>query len=79
MADPYFNQPGEVDIPLSVEYYFELMQNEKIELSIGLPTFLNTSLGWVVSSKVSKADIEAANHKALNDVIELQRVKGNGP
>uniref|UniRef100_A0A1A9ZRN3 DUF1758 domain-containing protein n=1 Tax=Glossina pallidipes TaxID=7398 RepID=A0A1A9ZRN3_GLOPL len=45
LANPYFNQPGKVDILLGAVYYFKLMQKGKIELSNDLSKFLNTSLG----------------------------------
>lgn len=55
LADPYFKQPGEIDILLVAEYYFDFIQNGKIALSDNLPT-----LGWIISGKLSQNAITIA-------------------
>lgn len=93
LADPYFYQPGKVDILLGAEYYFSLIRNGKIELANNLPILLNTSLGWIVSGRtslnqdsadasicaISTTDHGSFDNDLLNDVIErLWRMEDNG-
>lgn len=93
LADPHFNQSGRVDILLGAEYYFDLIQQEKIKLASNLPTLLNTSLGWIISGKISSCQVtndaatcaaltnnsERFNDELLNDVIErLWRMEDDG-
>lgn len=48
LADPSFSRPSEVDLLIGSELYYTLLTQGMIRLGHGLPTALNTHLGWIL-------------------------------
>lgn len=49
LADDSFNVPGEVQILLGADIYYDLLKVGFIKLGYQLPTLQNTVLGWVIA------------------------------
>ncbi|XP_055522717.1 uncharacterized protein LOC129716899 [Wyeomyia smithii] len=52
LADPYFNEPGLIDIIIGGECYHEIHTGKRIPIGSGLPLLIETVFGWTVSGKV---------------------------
>lgn len=52
MADTTFNEPGEIDVLIGGECYWELLCVGQIKLGPGKPILQKTRLGWVVAGAV---------------------------
>lgn len=48
LADPNFHQPGSIDILLSANIFFEVLQPHKIDLGENKPFLVDSLFGWVV-------------------------------
>ncbi|XP_058449095.1 uncharacterized protein LOC131429062 [Malaya genurostris] len=53
LADPKFWEPGQIDMIIGAEFYFDLLLNGKQKLHENGPTLQETVFGWIVSGKVS--------------------------
>ncbi|XP_055526962.1 uncharacterized protein LOC129719596 [Wyeomyia smithii] len=64
LADPLFHRPGEVEVLLGIELFFQLLEPGKITLSTDgtLPTLQNTKLGWVVAGRYNEANNSYGSH-----------------
>ncbi|XP_055922737.1 uncharacterized protein LOC129953521 [Eupeodes corollae] len=51
LADASFNQPGQIDLLLGAEAFFELLESGQVKLGDGLPSLQKTALGWIVSGR----------------------------
>ncbi|XP_055916442.1 uncharacterized protein LOC129949183 [Eupeodes corollae] len=51
LADESFNQPGQIDLLLGAEAFFELLESGQVKLGDGLPSLQKTALGWIVSGR----------------------------
>lgn len=51
LADESFNIPGQIDMLLSADIYYDLLGEEKIKISDKLPFLIETKLGWIISGK----------------------------
>ncbi|XP_011859799.1 PREDICTED: uncharacterized protein LOC105557222 [Vollenhovia emeryi] len=52
LADPFFYNPGNIDILIGGEFFFKLLTMERIELNNNLPTLQNSKLGWIISGPI---------------------------
>jgi len=50
LADPQFSKPGSIDMLLGGEFFLQLLEQEKIDLGVNLPTL--QKLGWIVSGPI---------------------------
>jgi len=55
LADPEFCKPGNIDLLLEAELFFDLLGNEQVKVNNQLVTIRNTKLGWIVSGRVNQA------------------------
>lgn len=55
LADPSFNEPGEVDLIIGAEHYFDLLRDGRSNITDDGPVLQNTVFGWVVSGCVPRA------------------------
>ncbi|XP_050065965.1 uncharacterized protein LOC126555042 [Aphis gossypii] len=55
LADPDFYKPGNIDLLLGAELFFDLLGNEQLKVNNQLVTIRNTKLGWIVSGRVNSA------------------------
>uniref|UniRef100_A0A182PX65 DUF1758 domain-containing protein n=1 Tax=Anopheles epiroticus TaxID=199890 RepID=A0A182PX65_9DIPT len=49
LADPQFNERSSIDLLIGVDTFMDIIKSRKIRLECGLPTLLETELGWIVS------------------------------
>lgn len=55
LADPGFWKPRHVDMVLGAEVFFDLFHPRgRISLGHGMPTLVNSELGWVVSGRIPR-------------------------
>lgn len=54
LADPFFNEKGEVDLLLGASIFWTLLQNGKISLGKTKPILQNTLFGWIIAGPVSE-------------------------
>ncbi|XP_062557296.1 uncharacterized protein LOC134222169 [Armigeres subalbatus] len=52
-ADPLFSSPGEIDMIIGNELFFDIVKNGRLKLGIDNVTLAETELGWVVAGSVS--------------------------
>jgi len=52
LADPLFYNPSKIDILIGGEFFFKLLESERIELSDNLPTLHNSKFGWIISGPI---------------------------
>ncbi|XP_026476039.1 uncharacterized protein LOC113381303 [Ctenocephalides felis] len=64
LADPSFNVPGNVDMLIGVELYFDVLQQGCIRLGNHLPISRKSSFGWLISG-VFKAELQSNVHVGL--------------
>lgn len=86
LADPTFNRPEKIDILLGAEFYHQLLTIGQIKLADDLPLLQNTTLGWIVSGKLSGEQLSSAicgvltEEDKMNTAIErfweLEEVEG---
>lgn len=55
LADPGFWKPKRVDMVIGAQVFFDLFHpGGRIPLGHGLPTLVNSELGWVVSGRIPR-------------------------
>lgn len=54
LADPQFNVSSEIDLLLGADMFYDLIETDKIVLGKGLPTLVNTKLGWILGGTFNK-------------------------
>ncbi|XP_058449018.1 uncharacterized protein LOC131428978 [Malaya genurostris] len=53
LADPYFHEPSRIDLLIGAEMFYDLLYQDKINMSVDLPVLQDSSLGWLVSGRVA--------------------------
>lgn len=51
-ADPKFHSPGEIDMVIGNEVFFDLIKNGRMKLGVDGVTLAETKLGWIVAGSV---------------------------
>lgn len=75
LANPKFNEPGQIDILIGAEYYFSLLLDEnKIQGPEGHPSAINTIFGWILSGKMA-APLQKSNRLQIFTVINEVNVE----
>lgn len=70
LADPKFNEPGQIDILIGAEHYFSLLlDDKKIHGPEGHPIAMNTNFGWILSGSVVTPSLERLNRSQIFTVI----------
>lgn len=59
LADPHFNEPGEVELIIGAEHYFDLLRDGRSRIAEDGPVLQNTVFGWVVSGRVPSRSTSA--------------------
>lgn len=54
LADPLFNESGEVDLLLGASVFWTLLRNGKISLGKTKPVLQNTLFGWIIAGPVNE-------------------------
>ncbi|XP_062713787.1 uncharacterized protein LOC134290629 [Aedes albopictus] len=52
LADPQFCEPGQIDIIIGAEYFYDLLIEGRCKISEEGPTLQNTVFGWIVSGRI---------------------------
>lgn len=52
LADPLYFNPGHIDALIGSEFFFQLLDNGKIELGDDLLALQNTKFGWIIAGPV---------------------------
>ncbi|XP_043271223.1 uncharacterized protein [Venturia canescens] len=67
LADIEFYKPSTIDVLLGAEYFFDVMQTEKIELGENQPSLRNTKFGWVIAGKLllENSTSISCNHESV--------------
>ncbi|XP_058817777.1 uncharacterized protein LOC131681087 [Topomyia yanbarensis] len=53
LADPQFFEPGQIDMIIGAEHFFELLSEGRSNISIDGPILQNTVFGWIIAGRVS--------------------------
>ncbi|KAJ8955915.1 hypothetical protein NQ318_005463 [Aromia moschata] len=53
LADPHFNEPGDVDLLIGAGIFWDILCDGKVQLGVGKPVMQNTKLGWVISGPMN--------------------------
>lgn len=76
LADPSFHSPGQIDLLLGAEVYFDTLKSGLIKLGPNLPILQNTSLGWLIAGTVPHSNFVTnlsialcTQQKDLNELI----------
>ncbi|XP_053685603.1 uncharacterized protein LOC128735132 [Sabethes cyaneus] len=56
LADPAFHTPGEIDLILGNEIFFDLIKSGRIKIEHSAVTLAETELGWVVGGAIHNGD-----------------------
>ncbi|XP_065077952.1 uncharacterized protein LOC135701162 [Ochlerotatus camptorhynchus] len=75
LADPYFYEPGRIDMLVGAELFFEVLEEGKIRLSPNLPLLQESQLGWLVSGPVAETaviDTVKVCHAGTSDTADEQ-------
>ncbi|XP_038106487.1 uncharacterized protein LOC119766160 [Culex quinquefasciatus] len=59
LADPHFNEPGEVELIIGAEHYFDLLRDGRSRIAEDGPVLQNTVFGWIVSGRVPSRSTSA--------------------
>lgn len=52
LADPKFHTPGEIDLIIGNEIFFDLVKSGRVKIGRNAPTLAETELGWVLGGAV---------------------------
>lgn len=52
LADPQFYHPGEIDLLVGADLFWEILNDRKIRLGNGKPVLQDSRVGWIVSGPV---------------------------
>lgn len=72
LADPQFNQPGDIDLLIGAELFFDILRDGRIKLLDSTPALQNTVFGWVIAGKVevnTMSNVVTACHLSTLDEI----------
>lgn len=53
LADPTFYKRGRVDMLIGAEYFWDLLENDRINLGPNLPALMNTKFGWIAGGVIA--------------------------
>ncbi|XP_067216967.1 uncharacterized protein [Linepithema humile] len=63
LADSKFYKIGPIDMLIGAEFFFDLLETGKIELSKNQLILQNTKLGWIVAGSMPSIALEGLTHK----------------
>lgn len=52
LADPGFNIPGEIDLLLGLDVFWQILENQTYRLSPELPRLQKTKFGWIIAGSI---------------------------
>lgn len=62
LADPSFNQSGEIDLLLGSEIFWKVIRNNQFQLGKSMPTLHDTQFGWVVAGDINLSNTHQSRH-----------------
>lgn len=72
MSDPQFNIPAKIDALIGGELFYELLEQDRVSLSLPRVYLQNTKLGWIVSGKVGVAGQSKIRCNIVRDTLNEQ-------
>ncbi|XP_075235077.1 uncharacterized protein LOC142332515 [Lycorma delicatula] len=76
LSDPEFYKPGNIDMLMGIELYFEIMKCDKRVRPGGFPVIFETELGWILSgeypSENTSSSPETTCLTLTNDQLQQQ-------
>jgi len=66
LADPLFYNPSNIDALIGGEFFFQLLENGKIEIRNDLPTLQNSKFGWIIAGSVPERLIADRSNNRLS-------------
>lgn len=66
LADPKFYSPGEVDILIGADIFWDILGTQKLRLGSNKPILFDSKLGWLVAGPVNSYKSEPSNHIKCN-------------
>jgi Putative peptidase (DUF1758). len=75
LADPQFNEPGEIHLLIGAELFWDILIPEQLNLRKGLPVLQNSQFGWLVSGAIKIPSQKVyCNFSRLDDInVNLQK------
>ncbi|XP_065093649.1 uncharacterized protein LOC135714244 [Ochlerotatus camptorhynchus] len=72
LADASFSSPGEIDMLIGAELFFQILMQGQIKMSNRLPTLYETQFGWVVAGSYEQPeeDNPVCANIAMTDGLE---------
>lgn len=61
LADPDYGVPGNIDLLLGSDVYYEIIEPGLLKLGDGLPVLQNSGLGWVIGGPISPEYLSLLN------------------
>lgn len=71
LADPQYNQSQGIDMLIGSDYFFEILQNGKLNGGPNSPTAQSTLFGWVVAGPSDALYHDKANHRRMVNFAEV--------
>ncbi|XP_018575288.1 uncharacterized protein LOC108914070 [Anoplophora glabripennis] len=69
LADPEFGTPGDIDMLIGADCYYNLLSDGIIYLGKRLPVLQNTNLGWLVAGNVPNYCISNNSQSFANNLL----------
>ena len=77
LADPQFSQPGDIDLLIGAELFFDLLCEGRFKICDSTPTLQNTVFGWIISGKIkvnqkanSTSVCHLSTHHDINKIMQ---------
>ncbi|XP_055604588.1 uncharacterized protein LOC129752832 [Uranotaenia lowii] len=59
LADPNYGEPGQIDLIIGAEVFFDLLSNGRFKVSDDGPRFQNSVFGWIISGTVPEQKMKS--------------------
>lgn len=71
LADAEFHKVNAIDMLIGAEFFFDLLESEKIELGKNQLILQNTKFGWIAADLIPSADFAESEsvRSSINDVF----------
>ncbi|XP_055588800.1 uncharacterized protein LOC129741119 [Uranotaenia lowii] len=72
LADPSFSEPGEIDMIIGAEQFFDLLLEGRFKLSNDGPSLQNSVFGWIVAGTIPNKSASCSPSSVTCSVAEIQ-------
>jgi hypothetical protein len=74
LADPNFSQPGEIDLLLGADVFWDIIETDRIKLGKNKPILQDSRLGWIVSGPIGDCHIKGSQQIVCNFSQEIKDI-----